>query len=107
MTVALTGFMACGKTTFGRAAADTLGCPFIDLDEEIARLHGTPAELFAAGGEKLFREKESETLAKVLTAKGNTILALGGGTILRRSNCDLLHKERAVGAREFQGYYLE
>ena len=95
MIVALTGFMACGKSTFGRAAAENLGCRFIDLDDEIARLYDTPAELFAQGGETLFRQKESEVLAKVLTVKENAILALGGGTVLRRANCDLLHRAKA------------
>ena len=87
--------MACGKSTFGRAAAANLGCRFVDLDDEIARLYGTPAELFAEGGEKLFRDKESEVLARVLTARDNVVLALGGGTVLRRANCDLLHKAKA------------
>ena len=47
MTVALAGFMASGKTTFGRAAAAQLGWAFIDLDERIAATYGTPAEIFA------------------------------------------------------------
>ena len=43
MIVALTGFMASGKTTFGRAAAERLGWRFVDLDDEIAALSQEPA----------------------------------------------------------------
>ncbi|MBN1483704.1 MAG: AAA family ATPase, partial [Chloroflexia bacterium] len=31
----LTGFMGCGKTTVGRALAQRLGRPFVDMDAEI------------------------------------------------------------------------
>lgn len=83
---ALMGFMASGKTTFGRAAAERLGWRFVDLDDEIARRYGTPAELFAAGGEACFREAETATLEEVLRTEADTVLALGGGTVLREDN---------------------
>ena len=86
MIIALTGFMASGKTTFGRAAAERCGWTFVDLDEEIARRYGTPAEIFAASGEDRFREIESEMLREVLQAEEDTVLALGGGTLLREEN---------------------
>ena len=95
MIIALTGFMASGKTTFGRAAAERCGWTFVDLDEEIARRHGTPAEIFAASGEDRFREIESEMLHEALLAEEDTVLALGGGTILREENLRLL-KEHAT-----------
>lgn len=86
MIVALTGFMASGKTTFGRAAAERLGWDFVDLDALIATRYGTPAEIFAAGGEGRFREIESQLLDEALAAEGPTVLALGGGTVLREEN---------------------
>ena len=86
MIIALTGFMASGKTTFGRAAAERLGWDFVDLDELIAARYGTPAEIFAAGGEERFRAVESELLGEALAAERNTVLALGGGTVLREEN---------------------
>ena len=86
MIVALTGFMASGKTTFGRAAAERLGWDFVDLDEMITARYGTPAEIFACGGEARFRAIESEMLDEVLGAEDNMVLALGGGTILRKKN---------------------
>ena len=90
MIVALTGFMASGKTTFGRAAAERLGWDFVDLDALIATRYGTPAEIFAAGGEGRFREIESQLLDEALTAERTTVLALGGGTILREENLRLV-----------------
>lgn len=87
--------MASGKTTFGRAAAERLGWAFTDLDELIAQRHGTPAEIFAARGESGFREVESQELAEALQAEGDTVLALGGGTVLRPENLRQI-KERAT-----------
>ena len=78
--------MASGKTTFGRAAAERLRWRFVDLDEVIAERYGTPAEIFAAEGEARFREIETETLQEALQADEDTVLALGGGTVLREEN---------------------
>ena len=86
MIAALTGFMASGKTTFGQAAARQLGWEFIDLDQWIARRFGTPTEIFAAQGEPAFRRLETQQLGIVLQSERDTVLALGGGTILREEN---------------------
>ena len=44
MIVALTGFMMCGKSTYGRVAAEALCVPFSDLDDHI--IEGfTPGEI--------------------------------------------------------------
>lgn len=87
--------MASGKTTFGRAAAERLGWKFVDLDEVITERHGTPAEIFAAKGETAFRDLETGTLDEVLQSERDTVLSLGGGTILREENLRLL-KEHAT-----------
>ena len=90
MIVALTGFMASGKTTFGRSAAGRIGWRFIDLDAEIEARYGTPAEIFASEGEARFREIETEMLGQALQAQEDTVLALGGGTVLRDENLQLI-----------------
>lgn len=90
MRIALTGFMACGKTTLGRAAAARLGLPFFDLDAEITRTYASPAELFAQVGEAGFRKIESEVLRDLLSREGEGILSLGGGTVLSEENRTLL-----------------
>jgi shikimate kinase len=87
MTISLTGFMGCGKSSTGRALAERLGARFVDLDSEIvARTGRTIPEIFREGGEAAFRAAELETLCSVLdeasAAPADTVLALGGGTII-------------------------
>lgn len=96
MTIALTGFMACGKSTFGRAAAQILGWRFIDLDSCITERYGSIGEIFEQGGEPLFRLRESEILSEQLESEGDILLALGGGTILDRGNLDLVRSKARI-----------
>ena len=88
--------MASGKTTFGRAAAERLGWDFVDLDQVITERHGTPAEIFATQGEAAFRDIETETLGDVLQTERDTVLALGGGTVLRDDNLLLLKRHATL-----------
>lgn len=88
--------MASGKTTFGRAAAERVGWRFVDLDEVIATRYGTPAEIFASQGETRFREIESESLREALQAGEDTVLALGGGTVLRPDNLQQIKKHATL-----------
>ena len=100
MIAALTGFMASGKTTFGRAAAEQLGWTFVDLDERITETYGTPAGIFAAQGEARFREIESaaleDAIRNALAATDPTVLALGGGTVLREENLHLIREHATL-----------
>ena len=55
--VFILGYMACGKTTLGRALARALGREFIDMDFRIEqRYRKTIKELFAERGEAGFRD---------------------------------------------------
>ena len=84
MLIALTGFMASGKTTVGRLLAESLGCPFLDLDEVIVKKTGRsiPA-IFASDGEAGFRKLEKQALEQTVGkyAESTAVLALGGGTV--------------------------
>lgn len=78
--VFLIGYMACGKTTLGRALGLATGMRFIDLDEYIEERQGcSVAEIFSAEGEDGFRRIESEALLEVARMK-RVIVACGGGT---------------------------
>ena len=86
MIISLTGFMGCGKSSTGRELTLRLGAAFIDLDGEIvARSGRSIPEIFREGGEVAFRAAELEALQAVLdaadAAQGDTVLALGGGTL--------------------------
>lgn len=74
------GYMACGKTTFGRALANAVGRRFIDLDFHIEqRYHRTIGHIFAERGEAGFRELETRMLREVAEME-DVIVACGGGT---------------------------
>lgn len=89
MRIFLTGFMGAGKTTVGRELASRLGCPFVDLDDEIEREAGADVrEIFAREGEAGFRERERGVFARV-AARDPVVVAAGGGTFTRPENLEL------------------
>ena len=97
MIVALTGFMACGKTTLGRAVAARLSLPFVDLDEEVARRSGlSVSEMMTTLGESAFRAAERAALSAVLYRERDAILALGGGTLIDADNRQLVRTKCRV-----------
>ena len=80
MTVTLTGFMGCGKSSVGRELSTLSGRRFIDLDDYITAKAGRSiAEIFKEG-ESVFRALERECLEEILQSGEDVILALGGGT---------------------------
>lgn len=81
MKIFIVGYMASGKTTFGKALADKLGTTFVDLDNYIEEKEGKSiSEIFAERGEEGFRLREKELLAEVIDAEPDLVLACGGGT---------------------------
>ena len=92
--VALTGFMAAGKSTVGRTLASLLQWQFIDLDSEIERRsQQTIHDIFAQRGEARFRELEVDALRSVLeNVAGPTVIALGGGTFVQEQNAQRLRQ---------------
>jgi len=94
--IILTGFMGAGKTTVGRILARNCGFDFLDLDEMIVVSQEKPIkEIFAEEGEEAFRNYETETL-RSLENTSRTVIATGGGIILRPENRQLLKKMGTV-----------
>lgn len=96
--VALTGFMAAGKSTVSRALATLLHWRCIDLDWEIERRERRAVrEIFKLYGENRFRRMETDALRSILDKLSvPTVIALGGGTFAQPENAKLL---QIYGAR--------
>ncbi|WP_019447925.1 shikimate kinase [Cupriavidus sp. BIS7] len=90
------GFMGAGKTTVGRAVAQSLGRPFFDTDQEIeARCGVRVATIFELEGEEGFRQREARVLDE-LTQRSGIVLATGGGAVLRQENREMLRTRGRV-----------
>ena len=75
------GYMASGKTTFGKELAKDKGLPFLDLDECIEEREGRSiSEIFATDGEHYFRETERRLLHELCGERDEFVMATGGGT---------------------------
>lgn len=120
----LIGMPGSGKTTVGRRLAETLGRPFIDLDEEIGRICGkSPSKIISQEGESRFRVVETELLRRIARegyeanrraegtsegpgaeesgAEGTSpalppVIACGGGIVERQENRDLIRENGKV-----------
>jgi len=93
--VALTGFMASGKSTIGRKLARKLACSFFDTDALVVRAHGSIPAIFEGDGEgeRTFREYERSAIATALESLETSVIALGGGALTLPEN------RRIVSAR--------
>jgi shikimate kinase len=78
----LVGIPGAGKSTIGRALAERLQRPFVDLDEQIETRAGmTVREIFATHGEHRFREMERDATEQLVRDARALIVAPGGGWI--------------------------
>jgi shikimate kinase len=89
--VALTGFMAAGKSTIGKKLARKLDVKFYDIDDMVVTEHGPVSDIFYAQGEQQFRRYEYEAICKVLESEPG-IIALGGGAVTYDESLKLLKK---------------
>ena len=87
--IVLIGMPGSGKTTIGRALAESLGKTFVDTDDLITGEYGDISEIFAQKGEEFFRDIEAVAVKKVSLQNG-LVIATGGGAVLRRENVDYL-----------------
>lgn len=93
MKIFIIGYMAAGKTTFGKALAEKLNTTFIDLDQYIEEKSGSSiSTLFATKGESAFREIENEMLKKAVEETPDAVIACGGGTPCYHDNMEFMNK---------------
>lgn len=82
--IALIGFMGCGKTEVGRRLAAKIGWSFIDTDDLIEKQTAKKIEkIIAEKGESGFREIEARLIPPLLCNQHQTIIALGGGAVIK------------------------
>ena len=75
-----------GKSTIGKLLAQNVRLPFIDLDRVIETNAGMSiSQIMDGQGEPAFRDLETSAL-KVLSAEKDSVIALGGGALLRDEN---------------------
>jgi shikimate kinase len=90
-SLALVGMPGCGKSTVGRHLARQLGWHFVDSDHEIEHaIGGSIRAYFEQQGEAAFRDLEAQAIARLCGRRG-TVLATGGGAVLRPANRAALH----------------
>ncbi len=86
----------CGKSTVGRQLARQLGWKFVDCDHAVEdRIGGSIRAFFEQHGEPAFRDIEAEAIAE-LSRSPDTVLATGGGAVLRRDNRETLKRDCVV-----------
>jgi len=94
--VVLVGPMGAGKSTIGRLLARELGYRFLDSDRIIEERCGANIPwIFDVEGEDGFRQRETSMLDE-LSGEVGTVLATGGGAVMRAENHGLLKKNAVV-----------
>ena len=82
INVALIGHMGSGKSIIGKEISRKLNLKHFDSDDEISKFENkTILQIFETNNEEYFRKIEAQILIKLLN-KMNSIISLGGGSIL-------------------------
>src|SRR3989441_7351520 len=93
--VALVGLRGAGKTTIGRALANRLRVPFVELDALVEKDAGLPlGAIFQLHGEAYYRRLAREVLTRFLAETDAAVLATGGGIVTDPSSFRLLQEGR-------------
>jgi shikimate kinase len=94
--ISLVGLPGVGKSTVGRHLARHLKRQFVDSDTVIERELGCSIrEFFEREGEARFRDIEQRVIAE-LVLRPDSVLATGGGAVLREANRRVLRDGSTV-----------
>lgn len=90
LNIVLIGMPAAGKTTVGKMVAEKLGRELVDIDVLIEKDRNmTIPQIFEKFGEDYFREVEARIIREA-AGKTGTVIATGGGAVLRKENMEAL-----------------
>jgi len=96
MNIILIGYRAAGKTTVGRKLSDTLRKAFVDTDDLIEELQGSPiSEIVKSQGWDHFRAIEKKVISEI-SKHDELIIASGGGVVLSPENVETLKRNGFV-----------
>ncbi|MEO8151701.1 MAG: shikimate kinase [Rhizobacter sp.] len=94
--IALVGLPGVGKSTIGRQLARRLAWDFVDTDSAVEKRLGCSIRaFFDKEGESRFRDIEGEVIAQ-LSRMTSTVLATGGGVVMREANRKVLNSHAHV-----------
>ena len=92
----LYGPVGVGKSTVGKILARNLNLPFVDSDHVMETNAGmTIFEMMAQQGEQACRDLETATLKQIISNR-ESVIALGGGALLREENRALVERNGTV-----------
>ena len=91
--IVLIGMPSCGKSTLAKLLANHFSMHWVDSDIEIEKeMHMPIAQIFQDKGEAYFRDIEHQIILR-LSSMENTIIATGGGVVIREANMRALKKQ--------------
>lgn len=97
MIIFLTGMMGTGKTKVGQALAESLKCPFVDLDLYLEKKTGKSIpDIFRTEGESAFRELERKIKHNPVLSTPDMVIATGGGFPLDEGNREWMQSTGVV-----------
>jgi XRE family aerobic/anaerobic benzoate catabolism transcriptional regulator len=89
--IALIGLRGAGKSTLGKALADKLGVPFIELNRMVEQQYGASVPLLIEmSGLATFRRHERTCLERVIAENERAVIATAGGIVSNPESYALL-----------------
>ena len=90
--ISIIGLMGSGKSIVGKEISIIFGLKYYDSDAEIEKKMGkTINQIFEENGEKYFRYIEESVCLRLLNKK-NSVISLGGGSVLNKKIRDTIKK---------------
>lgn len=95
--IALIGFMGCGKSSAGKRLSLCIGWDFKETDRLIEQRTGlTIPDIFREKGEEYFRDMEETVIKELSVSAEHSVIACGGGVVLRPSNIERLKESSHI-----------